>query len=357
MRSCARLLTSIVIVVAATLVPAVSAHASVWLNPVRPENRGAPIPGAVNGELAPSQLVTVEGTCQLAPGAAQALVQLFAAARAAGVQLGPESCYRSVEGQNSASTNACASGNCACAATGGTSTTGGTSIHGWGKAVDFNQAGATVTFDSSGYAWLKAHAGRFAFNHPSWAEPGGSSCPEAWHWEWVGDGGSLGPAPHAVSLADVPGGTGYRVVTTYGAVTSLGSATDEGSPDLSRLVAPVVGLSGTPDGSGYYLGAADGGVFTFGSARFAGSAGNLALSRPVVGIAAKPTGNGYWLVASDGGIFSFGDATFHGSTGNIALNQPIVGMASTPTGNGYWLVASDGGIFSFGDATFHGAAN
>ncbi|GAC1320255.1 MAG: hypothetical protein NVSMB12_19880 [Acidimicrobiales bacterium] len=309
-----RLLAAMTVVIAATFAPTVAAHAATWLNPVRPENRGAPIPGAVNGELTAGQLVTVEGTCQLAPGAAGALTQLFAAARAAGVNLGPESCYRSVQGQNSASTNACASGNCACAATGGTPSSGGTSIHGWGKAVDFNENGTTLTFDSGGYRWLKANAGRYAFNHPSWAEPGGSTCPEAWHWEWVGDGGSLGPAPHAVAMSRVPDGSGYRVTTTYGAVTSLGSATDQGSPDLSRLVGPVMGMATTP------------------------------------------TGNGYWLVAADGGIFSFGDATFHGSTGATHLNQPIVGMTATPTGNGYWLVAADGGIFSFGDATFHGSA-
>ena len=350
-----RVFFATLLLAAATLVPAV-AGAQTWVNPVRPDNRGAAIPGATNGDLSASQLVTVEGSCQLAPGAALALTHLLAAARAGGVNLGPESCYRSVGGQNNASANACSSGNCACAATGGTSSTGGTSIHGWGKAVDFNDAGATVDFGTAGYAWLKANAGRYAFNHPGWAEPGGSACPEAWHWEWVGDGGSLGPTPHVAGLTASPDGNGYRVATSFGSVRALGSATNAGEVDVSKLVGPVVGIVATPDGGGYLLATDDGGVFTFGSAHFVGSAGGTPLAQPMTGIARTPSGNGYWLVARDGGIFSFGDATFHGSTGNLTLNQPIVGMAATPTGNGYWFVADDGGIFSFGDATFHGAA-
>ena len=355
MRLHARLVVATLILAAAALVPS-AAHASTWLNPVRPDNRGAAIPGAINGELDPSLLVTVEGTCRLVPGAAAALTGLFAAARAQGVNLGPEDCYRSVSGQDSASTNACTSGNCACAATAGTPTTGGTSIHGWGKAVDFNESGVTVAFDTDGYRWLKANAGRYAFNHPGWAEPGGSACPEAWHWEWVGDGGSLGPLPHVVGLAPTVDGSGYRIATSFGVVTSLGSAVDHGGPDLSMLVGPVAGIANTPDATGYYLATGDGGVMTFGTAAFDGSAGGTPLAQPVVGMSLSSTGTGYWLVASDGGIFSFGDAVFYGSTGNVALNKPIVGMSPSSTGNGYWLVGSDGGVFSFGDAVFHGTA-
>ena len=49
-----------------------------------------------------------------------------------------------------------------------------------------------LTFDSAAYAWLKAHAGWFGWNHPGVMEPGGS-IPEPWHWEWVGDGGRMYP--------------------------------------------------------------------------------------------------------------------------------------------------------------------
>ena len=55
-------------------------------------------------------------------------------------------------------------------------------MHGWGRAVDFEDAGGELTFDSVGYHWLKANAGRFGFVHPAWAEPGQSSS-EPWHWE------------------------------------------------------------------------------------------------------------------------------------------------------------------------------
>jgi LAS superfamily LD-carboxypeptidase LdcB len=58
----------------------------------------------------------------------------------------------------------------------------GTSIHGWGRAVDFEDAGGELTFSSAGYRWLQANAWRYGFAHPAWAEPGGSS-PEPWHWE------------------------------------------------------------------------------------------------------------------------------------------------------------------------------
>src|SRR5262249_2902098 len=30
----------------------------------------------------------------------------------------------------------------------------------------------------------------FNFNHPGWAEPGSNSA-EPWHWEWLGDGGTM----------------------------------------------------------------------------------------------------------------------------------------------------------------------
>ncbi|MGZ6792521.1 MAG: D-alanyl-D-alanine carboxypeptidase family protein, partial [Mycobacteriales bacterium] len=59
----------------------------------------------------------------------------------------------------------------------------GTSNHGWGLAVDL--CGGVQTFGTPAYRWMKAHAGRFGFVHPSWAEPGGSK-PEPWHWEHTG---------------------------------------------------------------------------------------------------------------------------------------------------------------------------
>src|SRR5207248_932037 len=253
---------------------------------------------------------------------------------------------------SSAKSNACGRGNCACAA--GT----GTSMHGWGEAVDFRDAGGSLTFTSSGYRWLKGNAGRFGWNHAGWAEPGGSACPEAWHWEWVGDGGRMHLDTIRADLVGIvacPAG-GYWGVSGLGGVTARGGAPDAGSTASSPLAWLVQGGAATPSGRGYWLVASDGGVFTFGDAGFFGSTGAMRLNRPIVGMAATPSGAGYRLVASDGGIFSFGDAGFFGSTGDTKLGSAIVGIAATQSGMGYWLVAADGSVFSFGDAASRGSA-
>jgi len=87
-----------------------------------------------------------------------------------------ESCYRTYEMQVWWRNLYCFLGNCEYAAV------PGTSVHGWGRAVDFEDAAGELTFWSAGYQWLQANAWRWGFGHPAWAEPGGSS-PEPWHWE------------------------------------------------------------------------------------------------------------------------------------------------------------------------------
>ncbi len=385
------------------LTGATAAAAATAASPITPGNRPAPIPGQRNGLVAASELVTVEGTCRLYKEAAASFAHLLAAARADGIDLATDDCYRPLADQISVRAGACTNGNCACAATISPTATVGTSMHGWGKAVDLTVDGHSLTDpNSAAERWLNAHARTWGWNHPAFALLG-TACPEAWHWEWVGDGGAL----HASRVvADVMGGAGgphgaLATVTGLGAVTWLsgplaasapsqpalsplgwvvvgaattpsaaglwrvaadggvfasGDATFYGSTGSLRLNRPVVGMAAAPDGRGYWLVASDGGVFRFGSARFFGSTGSLRLNRPVVGMAPAPGGDGYWLVASDGGIFSFGGARFAGSTGALRLAAPVVGMAATPSGHGYWLVASDGGVFSFGDATFHGSA-
>jgi hypothetical protein len=165
---------------------------------------------------------------------------------------------------------------------------------------------------------------------------------------WMGPAG-LPPAPPGVPVAKA-----YWTVSSSGAVSAYGGATNFGSASGLPLKAPIVGIASTPDGHGYWLVASDGGVFSYGDARFHGSTGAMHLNKPIVGIASAPDGQGYWLVASDGGIFAFGSARFHGSMGGSHLNAPIVAMQSSPAG-GYWMVASDGGIFTFGAARFHGS--
>jgi hypothetical protein len=333
------------------LVLAASSTAEAGESAIHPKNRPTPVEGESNGKMRNESLVTVEPGCRTGRSAAPSLARLLAAARADGVALVGDDCYRPYNNQAGARSGACSGGNCACAAP------AGGSMHGWGKAVDFDDAAGSLRFTSKGYHWLKAHGARYGWNHPGWAEPGGGPCPEAWHWEWVGDGGNMGHDPiradGAALLATSTGG-GYWAVDALGGVAPRGDARSLGSAAGMPLTHLVVGAAATRSASGYWLCAADGGIFTFGDAAFFGSMGGRRLNRPIVAMAPTATGRGYWLVASDGGIFNFGDAGFFGSMGGRRLNRPIVAMAATPTGLGYWLVASDGGVFAFGDAVFFG---
>jgi hypothetical protein len=343
-----RRITAVVAVVAALVLPAPPASAQ---SPIHPDNRPAGLAGETNGRVRPEALVGVEGGCRAARAAGPSLALMFTVARDDGVALRPGDCYRPASAQSAAKSNACGRGNCACAAG------SGTSMHGWGEAVDFKDADGTLSWNSSGYAWLKGNGARFGWNHAGWSEPGGSACPEAWHWEWVGDGGRM---QLDTIRADVVGimacsGGGYWGVTGLGAVTARGGAPDAGSAGSTPLNWLVKGGAATPSGRGYWLVASDGGLFSFGDAGFFGSTGSMRLNRPIVGMAATPSGRGYWLVASDGGLFSFGDAGFFGSQGGSAGAGRIVAMAPTPTGLGYWLASAAGSVKAFGDAAGAGA--
>jgi hypothetical protein len=343
-----RIVAVVGLVLALTGLPVEVASAE---SPIHPENRPAGLEGETNGRVRPEALVGVEGVCRSGRAAGPSLALMLAAARADGVALRPGDCYRPANEQSAAKSNACGRGNCACAAG------SGTSMHGWGEAVDFRDAAGTLTFGSSGYRWLKANGARFGWNHPRWAEPGGSACPEAWHWEWVGDGGRMRLdeiRADAVGILASPTG-GYWGLTGLGGVVARGGAKDAGSHASKPLNWLIKGGAAARSGQGYWLVASDGGIFSFGDAGFFGSLGSVRLNRPIVGMAATPSGRGYWLVASDGGVFSFGDAGFFGSLGGKRLNQPIVAMAATQSGKGYWLVAADGGVFAFGEAGFFGS--
>lgn len=135
------------------------------------------VPGS-NGFLPDSELQTISPSCQIWKPAAPQLINMIAAAHVNGVQLTPESCYRSYADQVAERNFWCSLGMCQFAAV------PGTSVHGWGKAVDFADQNGELTFSSIGYQWLSAWAGLFCFVHPAWAQPGGSA-PEPWHWEWV----------------------------------------------------------------------------------------------------------------------------------------------------------------------------
>jgi hypothetical protein len=332
------------------------------VSPITPANRPLPLVNAVNGEVPLSRLVNVAPNCIAAREAASSLMRIFTMARQAQVALGADECYRTLANEVKFANQANQPGNNpACVASVGQSSSGrpvGRSMHGWGKAVDLTDFGASLTFQSGGYAFMKQVAGSVGWNHPAFAEPGGSTCPEPWHWEWVGDGGTLHATPKrgdAVALLPSANDRGYATVTGLGALGIHGNFVNRGSASHIQLQWVMVGATTTRNRSGYWMVAADGGVFSFGNARFHGSLGGKHLNSPVNGMAPTRSGNGYWLVAWDGGIFTFGDARFFGSTGAMHLNRPVVAMAPTPSGKGYWLVASDGGIFTFGDARFFGS--
>jgi hypothetical protein len=144
-----------------------------------------------NGRLPDSALTTVTPSCRIANDVADPLRALMGIAWAQGSPVQPEtqayvaplpsppsvqSCYRDYDMQVWWRRFYCFFSSCDYAAV------PGTSVHGWGRAVDFEDSGGELTFSSAGYRWLQAHAAEFGFFHPAWAEQGGSS-PEPWHWE------------------------------------------------------------------------------------------------------------------------------------------------------------------------------
>jgi hypothetical protein len=302
----------------------------------------------------------VAAGCRVARPAGPSLALLFEQARARRERLAVEGCYRSLDDQLSLYRQYQAQGG-PCVARPQTYPDGrprGTSNHGWGKAIDFAESGGSLTFGSSGFRFLQAHAEQAGWVHPSWAARG-QACAEPWHWEWIGDGGTQGgPQVRAdvVSAVGSSAGDGVLLVTGLGAVEPRGAASPKGSAAGVPLAWVVTDATATPSGAGYWMLGGDGGVFSYGDARFFGSTGDRPLNAPAVAMAPTPSGGGYWFVAADGGVFTFGDAPFLGSLGATHINAPIVGMAPTRSGRGYWLVAADGGVFSFGDARFLGSA-
>ncbi len=151
---------------------------SVASSPISPANRPTAVAGYSNGQLPSSQLYVYNGNCTLYRPTVGSFSAMIAAAHRDGVDLQPAECYRDYAGQIYWRKWWCAQDICANAATPGYSN------HGWGKAVDLRDQHGSLTWNSPGYKWMVAHAGQYGWNHP-----GGVN--EAWHWEWVGDGGTL----------------------------------------------------------------------------------------------------------------------------------------------------------------------
>lgn len=180
-----RLASAVVLV--ATLIASQPDTAAAAPSPIHPDNRPSVVAGYQNGRLPANELLQVAPRCVTYHRSAPSLIAMIAAARRAGIRLVPAECYRDYAGQVAVREMWCQRGACHMAAVPGTSN------HGWGKAVDFSDsAGASLDFDSPAYHWLKANAAWFGWNHPGVMEPTGP-VPEAWHWEWVGDGGRMYP--------------------------------------------------------------------------------------------------------------------------------------------------------------------
>jgi hypothetical protein len=149
-----------------------------------PANRAAGVPAVTNGKLPMSYLASSKDGCVVYDEAIVSFNAMVAAAARDGVKLRGIGCYRNYANQVIVRDDWCSRGQCDMAAVPGTSN------HGWGKAVDFADQSGELTFDSVGYAWLKAWAGFYGWIHPAVMEPDGP-IPEPWHWEWVGDGGKM----------------------------------------------------------------------------------------------------------------------------------------------------------------------
>lgn len=159
--------------------------------------------GLRNGNMPSLRMFDVEG-CLLERDAAYTLSLLLEAARADGVYLATEDCYRSFGTQAAAYERRCpvveeevtapdpetgeervVGVNRSRACTGPPIARAGRSNHGWGRAVDFSTGSRILSCRDAGFFWLQENAGRFGWVNPGWAHCGRPTR-EPWHWEWGG---------------------------------------------------------------------------------------------------------------------------------------------------------------------------
>ncbi len=180
--------------------------------------------GYHNGDMPSIRMIEV-GACLLERDAAYTLSLMVEAARADGVELYAEECYRSYGSQAAAFDRRCpvveediievdpvtgeetvvgVSRQRSCS--GPPTARPGRSNHGWGRAVDFSTGRRVLSCGDSSFRWLQENAGRFGWVHPDWAACGRATR-EPWHWEWGGVTEALPlpppPPPSAVAGARV----------------------------------------------------------------------------------------------------------------------------------------------------------
>jgi hypothetical protein len=169
-----------------------------------------------------------------------------------------------------------------------------------------------------------------------------------------GSATGVGSACDAVSIAATADGGGYWILLTTGTVIPLGDAVSYGDASGSSGTT-FVGITPSPDGKGYLLLGSNGLVDPFGDA--------VAYCNPyqinpngfsVAGLAFTADGGGFWIVGSppknNGGVFACGDADYLGSP-NPVPSAPFDGVAAAPIGMGYWLLDNRGKVFPFGNAS------
>jgi zinc D-Ala-D-Ala carboxypeptidase len=166
------------IAIGITVAASACAPAPSGVNPINGYNKPTKPAGVTNGRIAAATLGGYSANCRLwsqayGPASAMAL-----AARKVGVSLVYADCYRDYAGQVYWRTWWCNVGKC------GNAAVPGTSNHGWGKAIDIHDLSGGLPTGGAAYKWLKANAGRFGYINPILTN-------EAWHWEWVGDGGTM----------------------------------------------------------------------------------------------------------------------------------------------------------------------
>jgi hypothetical protein len=132
-----------------------------------------------SGKLDKTKLIKGPGGLFISD-AAKAFSDLFKAAKAVGIILGTSGAYRPYTDQVSLKL-----------AKPTLAATPGTSNHGWGRALDINDNGKGMQYNSRAYRWLLNNAHKFNIIAPPWAmEDAPKGKKEPWHWEYIGNGSS-----------------------------------------------------------------------------------------------------------------------------------------------------------------------
>ncbi len=132
-----------------------------------------------------------------------------------------------------------------------------------------------------------------------------------------------------VGIAPSPGGRGYWVVSSNGAIWGFGTAKRLIPLNLPLLVrsdhSHITAIESAKVGMGFYVVLADGQVLSFGSAVNYGSLSNKNSRNPVVALVVAPGGKGYWLLTKEGQLTPFGSAANLTFAGGLQLNNGVIG--------------------------------